>query len=798
MNSLSGLPTSSLPIPILVCDWNGVIVSANERAQMLFDSPLVHRQMDAILDFGQADIGKCASFADAARFVLSRSVDLNSLNIPFKKPPTSHICLYFSRLEQDAQELIALCIQDISDYKNHIKTFKYQQNLLDNIVSTSNDALVVFDEAGYIELFNPTAEKLFGISAAEATMGDVQSLFGAQSHATVADALSKLKNSGPDHPCWVFENLITQNADGIAFPSSVSFSRSRRDTDALFFMIVSDKSLFHAFINSVDDAYLKTDEKGYIIDLNKRAEAIFGAERPTLLGQHIGCLGIKKLPSTHAIQDIRLLTSINSEEDYVVTNSRGEELNLNLTAWPQVLNNTQLNNIIIKDISQKKIAEKQLIVSAFTDSLTKLANRERFHHELKDQVETSRSAGSSFALLVIDLDKFKEVNDGYGHDYGDRLLKAAAKRLSSCVRENDLVARMGGDEFTIIMRMVHSDKDAVKVAERILKSFRKDFAIKEKRLSVSSSIGIAIFPEDASAAEKLLKSADMAMYAAKKSGKDNYSRFNQDMHKTHDRRKLLERALTKAQENNELSLHFQPKISFSKKQVVGFEALLRWHNPELGFVSPMEFIPIAEETGQIVEMTRWILAKAVSTVRDLPNSETTSGSKLTIAVNISPDHFKHDLSGDLHQILQQEQFDPALLEIEITESTLLERSSDVVDTLNAISALGIHISIDDFGTGYSSLQYLKHFRLNTLKIDRSFVRDIHTDQHNIFIVESIISIAKRMNLNLVAEGVESINEINHLATLGCDIFQGFYYSKPIPATDIPIFLRNFRANSQQP
>jgi EAL domain-containing protein (putative c-di-GMP-specific phosphodiesterase class I) len=232
--------------------------------------------------------------------------------------------------------------------------------------------------------------------------------------------------------------------------------------------------------------------------------------------------------------------------------------------------------------------------------------------------------------------------------------------------------------------------------------------------------------------------------------------------------------------------------------VVGFEALLRWHNPELGFVSPMEFIPIAEETGQIVEMTRWILAKAVSTVRDLPNSETTSGSKLTIAVNISPDHFKHDLSGDLHQILQQEQFDPALLEIEITESTLLERSSDVVDTLNAISALGIHISIDDFGTGYSSLQYLKHFRLNTLKIDRSFVRDIHTDQHNIFIVESIISIAKRMNLNLVAEGVESINEINHLATLGCDIFQGFYYSKPIPATDIPIFLRNFRANSQQP
>jgi len=792
MNNLAGIPIAALPIPILVCDWNGLIIQANEWAQALFSSPLIQMQLDTILDFTQADTVGCSSFKEAAQRILNRGADLNSTNIPFKKPPTSYLCLYFSRLEQNGQELITLCVQDISDYKNHIKTSKYQQNLLDNIVSTSNDAMVVFDAAGYIELFNPTAEALFGVSAAEAIMGDVYDLFGQESHSTIKDILAKLKNEA-NPPAWVFENLATRHVSGAAFPSSISFSRSRRDTDALFFMIVSDKTLFHAFINSVDDAYIKTDEKGNIIDLNKRAEEIFADTRHILLGKNIGDLGIKKLPSASSIQDITLITSINSEEDYVVINGRGEELNLNLTTWPQVINNTQLNNIIIKDISQKKLAQKQLIISAFTDSLTKLANRERFHQELSAQINASRTIGSSFALLVIDLDKFKEVNDSYGHDYGDRLLRAAAKRLSSCVRDNDLVCRMGGDEFTVIIRKVHNETEVVKVAERILKSFRKDFAIKEKRLSVSSSIGIAIFPEDATTEERLLISADMAMYTAKKSSRDTYSRFNPDMHKSHDRRKLLERALTKALENNELSLHFQPKISYSGKRIVGFEALLRWHNPELGFVSPMEFIPIAEETGQIIGMTRWVLENALRTTKVLSSAQPADQNKLTIAVNISPDHFKQDLSGDLHQAIQQEGFDPSLLEIEITESTLLERSGDVVDTLNAISALGIQISIDDFGTGYSSLQYLKHFRLNTLKIDRSFVRDIHTDQHNIFIVESIIAIAKRMNMNLVAEGVESLDEINHLVALGCDIFQGFYYSKPLPAADVPQFLQSFQA-----
>lgn len=796
MHNIPALPLLATPLPVLVCDWNGKILDANERAQSLFARPLADTSMDDLLDFRQSDLGGCGSFNEAAMAVIGRSADFNSVNIAFRKPPISYLCLHLSLVKEDDQEFIVLCIQDISDYRNHIKTFKYQHNLLDNIVATSNEALVVFDESGYIELFNPTAEKLFGISAAEATMGTVHSLFADESHAVIDDVLAKLGTPDANQRSLVFENLATLHANGKTFPSSVSFSRSLKDTDTLFFMAASDTSLFHAFINSVDDAYIKTDAKGYIIDMNKRAEQIFANQRDTLLGKHISFLEIKQTPSPGFIQDLSLLAGISSEEDYMVTNGRGEELILNLTTWPQVINNTQMNNIIIKDVSQKKNVEKQLMISAFTDSLTKLPNREHFNRELIAQVENAKSSGSQFALLVVDLDKFKEVNDSCGHDYGDRLLKTAAKRLTSCVRELDMVSRMGGDEFTVILRKVNGDGDAVRVAERILKSFRKEFSIKEKRLSVSSSIGIAVFPEDAATGDKLLKSADMAMYAAKKSGKDAYARFNQEMHKQHDRRMLLERALVLAMENNEFSLHFQPKVSFSRKQVVGFEALLRWHNAELGFVSPMEFIPIAEETGQIIRMTHWVLANAMRILRELSSRyKFYNPEKLTVAVNISVDHFKHDLSGDLQRILQEQQFDPSLLEIEITEGTLLERSGDVVNTLNEINALGINISIDDFGTGYSSLQYLKHFRLNTLKIDRAFVRDIDVDQHNIFIVESIIAIAKRMNLNLVAEGVESLKEINHLAGLGCDIFQGYYYSKPLPTQDIPQYLQRFYADN---
>ncbi|RYZ97193.1 MAG: diguanylate cyclase [Moraxellaceae bacterium] len=306
-----------------------------------------------------------------------------------------------------------------------------------------------------------------------------------------------------------------------------------------------------------------------------------------ILSKHISFLGIKRGETAEVVSDIACVINGKGEEDYIAADKRGANLVLNLTAWPQEINNVRLNNLIIRDISQKKLAEKQLILSAFTDALTGLSNRANFNRILNEQIKEAEHTGKPFFLLVIDLDKFKEVNDGFGHDYGDRLLKAASKRLLSCVREHDLVSRMGGDEFTIILREIDSEADLAKVSQRILRTFRREFAIKEKRIFISASVGIAAFPQDAPHSEKLLKSADMAMYAAKRAGKDTSRQFSREMYVQYERHKLIERALQKAIANNEFSVHFQPKISYSKNEIVGFEALLRWNNRELGSVSPL-------------------------------------------------------------------------------------------------------------------------------------------------------------------------------------------------------------------
>jgi diguanylate cyclase (GGDEF)-like protein/PAS domain S-box-containing protein len=787
----------SLPVPMLLCDAEGIVLDVNPRAFAILAVNPAGIHLDQLLDFSRSDLVGCRTFEEVAEAMRVRNAELNVISLPVNHPPVSHITVSFSFFDQDEDKFILVGISDVSERFNLIKAFEYQQNLLDNILSASTDALVVFDDRGCIELFSPAAELMFGRTSTEMIIDEIHTLFDAQCHARINAVFDHLKTIQSADEILVFEDLCPATSSGEIFPASITFSRSKKHVDSLYFMVVSDKSLFQRFINSVNDAYIKTDSAGYIIDLNNKTENLFHYDRRTLISKHISFLGIKRGETAEVVSDIACVINGKGEEDYIAADKRGANLVLNLTAWPQEINNVRLNNLIIRDISQKKLAEKQLILSAFTDALTGLSNRANFNRILNEQIKEAEHTGKPFFLLVIDLDKFKEVNDGFGHDYGDRLLKAASKRLLSCVREHDLVSRMGGDEFTIILREIDSEADLAKVSQRILRTFRREFAIKEKRIFISASVGIAAFPQDAPHSEKLLKSADMAMYAAKRAGKDTSRQFSREMYVQYERHKLIERALQKAIANNEFSVHFQPKISYSKNEIVGFEALLRWNNRELGSVSPLEFIPIAEENGCIIDLTRWVITESIRTMtRWAAECDYFHDRHLMISVNISVDHFRRDLYEDLRSILDAEQFDPKLLEIEITEGTLLKSASEVVKMLNMISDLGIHISIDDFGTGYSSLQYLKNFHLDTIKIDRAFVRDIYTDPHNILIVESIISIAKRMNLMLVAEGVESYEEVRHLVALGCDVFQGYYYSKPLPASEIPNFLNTFKGTAE--
>lgn len=793
MDSQLGRFIQSLPVPMMVCDAEGIVLELNRRAVAILGANPVGIHLDQLLDFSQSDLASCKTFEDVAAVMRGRNSDFNLISLPVNRPPVSYITISFSFLDESELSKVLVSISDVSERFSLLKAFEYQQSLLDNILSTSTDALVVFDGSGCVELFSPAAESMFGRTATEMIIDDIFVLFSEQSREKIRGVFEHFSVSKKAGDILVFEDLDPIRASGDIFPASITFSRSKSESDDRFFMMVSDKSLFQRFVNSVNDAYLKTDSTGFIIDLNNKAESLFGWSRLELLGESIACLGIRQGELTgDAIRDVAALIGGKGEEDYFSSSRMGEALVLNITAWPQEINNVRLNNLIIRDISQKKRTEKQLILSAYSDSLTGLSNRANFNRLLTNSIEEGNQSGRSFYLLVVDLDKFKEVNDGFGHDYGDHLLIAATKRLLSCVRDHDLVSRMGGDEFTVILREITSEADLLNVAERILGAFRREFSIKEKRIFISVSIGIAAFPDNAQTPEKLLKAADMAMYAAKRSGKDTCCLFTHEMYVQYERHKLIEYALPRAIAKDEFSLHFQPKISYGKNEVVGFEALLRWNNPELGFISPMEFIPISEDSGYIIDLTRWVITHSIRAMKQWrADCGYFKQRRITVSVNISVIHFNHDLYGDLQSIIAQENFDPSLLEIEITEGTLLQSATEVIGMLNKISQLGVHISIDDFGTGYSSLQYLKSFHLDTIKIDRAFVRDICSDHHNMLIVDSIISIAKRMNINLVAEGVESKEEIEHLVALGCDVFQGFYYSKPLPLQSISEFLQAF-------
>ncbi len=788
-------PIDALPTATLVCTTDGTVIAANQKVKNLLDRDLMNQRIDTVLDFSKTDLNGCHSFSDVLSTLKNRSRELNAISISYAHHLVSHLNLHFNVYAQDSTQYVLVSLNDVSERAKLLEAFEYKQNLLDNILTTSMDALVVFDAQGYIELFSPAAEVMFGKTSTEMIIEDVYCLFESKSHEKITQVLQHLINTKDSKEVLVFEDIVPVKSSGDPFPASITFSKSQKDSNSIFFMVVSDKSLFHKFVNSVNDAYVKTDSQGVIIDVNKKTEALFHYDRETLLNKHISFLEIVNNETFQVVDDVSsLVNNSTGEEDFIAKNRRGGSLTLNLTVWPQEVNSLRLNNLIIRDISQKKLAEQQLVASAFTDPLTSLSNRARFNKELQDLISARKTVNKKFALLSIDLDKFKDVNDSFGHDYGDELLKAAASRLTACVREHDLVSRMGGDEFTVLIREIESVDLIEKVANRILRAFRREFSLKHKRVSVSASIGLAIFPDDGDSFETIFKASDMAMYAAKRSGKNDYRHFTEALYNEYERQKLIERELACAVDKHELYLQFQPKISISKKCVIGFEALLRWNNSIIGNVSPVEFIPIAEDSGKIIEITKWVLHNGFQAMNRLKTHlESEANEKITLAINISADHFKEDLVEDLEEIINAENFTPNLLEIEITEGTLLEHTSTTVDALKKISAMGVHICMDDFGTGYSSLQYLKQFTLNTIKIDRSFVKDIDVEPQNIFIIESIVAIAKRLNLDVVVEGVETQDQLDKVVALGCDVIQGYFFSKPIAEADILPFLSSIKS-----
>ncbi|PLX83796.1 MAG: bifunctional diguanylate cyclase/phosphodiesterase [Desulfuromonas sp.] len=442
------------------------------------------------------------------------------------------------------------------------------------------------------------------------------------------------------------------------------------------------------------------------------------------------------------------------------------------------------------DVTEQKKADREIYRLAHFDQLTGKPNRFLLRDRLKQNLAQGAREGQRVAVLFIDLDRFKWVNDTLGHHAGDKLLKVVADRLSGCVRKVDTVARLGGDEFVVLLYGILSNEDSATFARRFLAELSRPTLLEGKEFLNSGSIGIAIYPMDGKTVDTLLRKADMAMYAAKEQGGGTYQFFSSDMAERARENLSIQNNLRRALHNQDLTLHYQPQIDLSTNRITGFEALIRWDTPSLGDIPPSRFIPVAEETGLIFPLGEWVLRTACAQAVRWHQSGL---PPLRIAVNISARQFaRPDFIEMIETVLQQTGLDPRLLEIELTETTVMEHIQDAIATLTDLKVRHINLAIDDFGTGFSSLVYLKNFPFDRIKIAQEFVRDITENHGHRAIVEAIIGLSRTLNLHVIAEGVEQQAQLDFLRAQQCHEVQGFFCGRPQPAAAIPQLLSSSR------
>jgi diguanylate cyclase (GGDEF)-like protein len=440
-------------------------------------------------------------------------------------------------------------------------------------------------------------------------------------------------------------------------------------------------------------------------------------------------------------------------------------------------------------------ANEKLHHQALHDNLTHLPNRTLLEDRIDQAISHAERSGKPFAVMFLDLDRFKTINDSLGHHYGDKLLQAVAERLRQVLRGEDTIARIGGDEFVVLVTDFGEPQLAANVAQKILAAMDEPFFIEHQEQHISASIGISIYPNDGKDLRALMVDADSAMYHAKKMGRANYQFFTPEMNIAARARLDMEKALRRAIDHNELELHYQPKVDVVTGRLTGMEALVRWRHPQRGLISPAEFIPIAEEIGLIIPLGAWVLHKACEQNRAWQDAGL---PPLRVAVNLSAVQFRQKhLVEFVTNVLAETGLDAAWLELEVTESVIMQNTEEAAIILGRLHEKGIHISIDDFGTGYSSLSCLRRFPLDTLKIDRTFVRDIGDDPNDNAIVTSVVALAHTLKLGVIAEGVETEGQLEFLRSLGCDQYQGYYTSPPLPAEQFEQWLRKYAGPAHQ-
>jgi diguanylate cyclase (GGDEF)-like protein/PAS domain S-box-containing protein len=676
-------------------------------------------------------------------------------------------------------------------YKTSQKDLNDAVTMINQLRESLNNGFVRYDTKGKIIDFNQTYRKMFGYEEDE--------LKGMWLHDLTVESSQVLENDIFQQQVLVLghSEMYEKESirkDGSFFPMEKRSFASCNDKGEVesIWAIVSDISqrkeyeeklrlLASVFENTIEGIMI-TDLNGIIEEINPGFSAITGYSAEEVIGQKTSILKSKHHDQSFYAEMWHEITEKGHWSGEIWNRRKEGE------SFPQRLSISTVTNYkdqvshyisVCYDISDIKQGEKQLKHQAYHDALTGLPNRLLFLDRLKTALVHARRHDNQLAVLFLDMDNFKTINDSLGHNVGDAVLQEVARILRETLREEDTVSRFGGDEFVILVSLTESEWNACDIAKRILAAFSKPLNLDGKELYAGFSIGISLFPSDGEDAESLTKNADLAMYQAKEQGKNNYRLYKESLNTEVKRRLELQNSLRRALEREEFEVFYQPKVDIDSGSIIGCEALIRWHR-DGALISPAEFIPLAEESGLIVPIGEWVLRTACRDAQVWRQS----GNPMRVAVNLSPRQFhQQNLVPMIQLALEQSGLPPALLELEITEGIVMDNVEEAIRTLNQLRDHGIHLAIDDFGTGYSSLQYLRQLPLDTLKIDRAFIKALPQNSQDAAITIATLSMAHALKLKVVAEGVETQAQLDFLQHHQCEQYQGYLFSKPVPEAE---------------
>ncbi|WP_190237495.1 bifunctional diguanylate cyclase/phosphodiesterase [Rhizobium sp. R635] len=714
--------------------------------------------------------------------------------------------------ENDVPAGLIGAVIDITEHKQAERELKKALEFAEGILTAIPDVLFEADEDGrYLQVWTRNPDLL--AQQKEMLLGrTVNDILAPEQAAIAMEALHTAGREGvaygrcicialPNGETRWFELSVAKrpSADPTAATTLLAFSRDITERKQAEDAINSVRTQLLSVLQTMPDMIWLKDMDGVYLLCNHTFERLTGLAEADVVGKtDFELFDIERARFFRESDKaaIKAGECILSDEEWVVSQDNGQSILLETRKVPVMDAAGEVVGVlgVARDVTELNASRQKIHQMAFYDPLTSLPNRSLFNDRLRQMITSAGSRGQRAGVMLIDIDHFKVVNDTMGHPVGDQLLCQAAARLNASVRDYDTVARLGGDEFAILLPDLRQGDDLGRIASGILEKFKDGFLLDGKEVFISCSVGIALYPGDSADANDLVKYADSAMYLAKRSGRNNFRFYSKDLTANAEERMRLESELRRAIEREELELHYQPKVLLDSGAMVGSEALLRWRHAEMGMIPPDRFIPVAEDTGLIVELGRWVLREACQTAVEL-NAESQAPHK--VAVNLSAKQFQSaGLVKSIADILGETGCRAEWIEIEITESLLLDQKDETLQTLSELRSMGFSIAIDDFGTGYSALNYLARFPIDTLKIDRSFINS--ADRRNEELVKAILSIARCLGQNVVAEGVETAEQAAFLAANGCGSAQGFLYSRAVPKADIIALRQRSPAGGSHP